>query len=625
MILPPLPRAGAAAVAAAVPFLAAPALAAPFQHPAPGHGSAPARDPGPVAGAPDDLRGSLAGHFAEPDAYLEIFDFAALGSDVARAPLGRLMGDLDLLPTLGVDASGREQSVVLHPFAGLAEGLDLWEALVRQLVERVGADHLGLEPDQVERIAHAGGGRLSYAFVVGEPWEDRPPSWAMGWSLRPGGAEVLAADLMPAFERLAEGSERTSLRTEPDAPGAACSYRLEGPGVGTTWLVLRDGLLAWTADEGLGQQLRRAPSSPTGTPFHAARRAALAAGQSLWVWGHAPALTRRLAFDDDDARSLLCALGLNDFGDVALGLGERDGQLVSWMELRREGRSGLHGLVRAAPAAWRSLGALTADTLLVLGMPRSARDVANELTELALWADPDVYRDLRRHWRAMEDVPGLGAALAPGALGPEFVLFARPTLSPRPLVYLAAPLGPALAAELERHEAAADLADGDVHLEGGGATVVCDVHAGASFWIARHDAFDHVAWTRVGDLLVLAEDARSMKAYLNARQRERLADREAAIASVWKGLQGCFAGRGDDGAYERTGLFVHTRSGQVVERLWPLALLGLRMEIGAAADGLPTAPEIAGEVGESTVVVLDRPGALEWRGRGLLGGLLLLF
>ena len=575
--------------------------------------------PGVESNAPAGA--ALADFFDEPDAYLEFRDLRELCEDVGRSGLGELLRLAKPLQELTLRASSDQGAVVLTPFEDLAQSAEVWDVVVRHIIERLRPEELGLEAEDVEAVCAAGGARVSYVFRAGEPWEDEPAAWAMAWSLRPGGADALEADLLPALVELVGGSHSLRLEEDADGAGVARSYLLEGPGLGTSRLVLRDELLAWTPDEEFARILREPTRRAVpDTAFQRARRAAAERGQSLWLWIHAPALVRRLAFvEDDTTRAVLSATGLDEIGDVTIGIDERDGQLASHSEIGRRGPSGLHALVRAAPCDWRSLEALTADTLAVAGMPRSARDVAREIGELALWIDGDAYRNLRQHWRAMECVPLLGEAFAADGLGPEFVLFARPTLSPRPLLYLAAPMGTQLSATYERCDAQADAGE---LFEGGGVRVERIADGPADFWVARHETFDHIAWTRVDGYLVLAESERAMRAYLSAREAEEPADRAATIAAVKTGLRACLL---DEDPRERIGLFFHTRSGALVRRLWPLAQLGLRMKVGEAADSLPDAADLSAAVGESTLVVSEYADRLECHGRGLLAGLALVF
>jgi len=366
-------------------------------------------------------------------------------------------------------------------------------------------------------------------------------------------------------------------------------------------------------------------SEPSGgrsreTPFLAARRAGLQRGDALWCWLEGDLVRRGAEAEGEEALAALGALGIDTIDDVEFGLAERGGQLTTRLRISRRGRAGIFALARGARSDWRSLDALTSDTLAVAGLPHSARDVAQGVTILAARVSPEAAQELGAVWSEIAGAPLLGALVSADALSNETLLVLRPGPAFKPASYLVLPGGPGFDAAFAGFDASTTLAARGWALSGKPLN-------GGTCWILsperRQGGQLSLALFRHGDLALVSDGALAIKDWLRQRSREEPETRQRLIAGVRGALEREVAAAGSKP--ENLAGFLHVRTEALAGFLWPAMMMVLGMAGVQGLEDLPDAEEAARLLGDTTILILEDERALEVHGRGALGGLGIVF
>jgi hypothetical protein len=579
----------------------------------------PGAPPGPGCAAPVQ-DGALAGFIRSPDVYVEVSDLGRLERDLRQSGLGRLVERI--LPLL-------EESLEEHAEAGVepvkeflararegGEG-ELWERAVRALLEEL-APQVGLGPAEAARAAAALGPRVSIAVQAPGEGSAKEGEPVFGWSLRSGGAEILAGEILPRVQQALAGK----IEVAPVAlEGTARAWRL-GPEDRGRFLVLRSEMLVWTSSRDLLAALSSEPSAgrSSETPFLAARRAGLQRGDALWCWLDGDLVRRGAEGEGEEALAALGALGIDTIEDIVFGLSERAGQLTTRLRVSRRGHAGIFALARGARSDWRSLDALTSDTLAVAGLPHSAREVAQGVTLLAARVSPEAAAEVGSAWRELAGAPLLGALLSGDALADETLILMRPGPALKPAGYLVLPGGPGF------DTAFAGL-DASTKLAAKGWTLSGKPLEGDTCWILapeqRSSGPIAMALFRQGDLALITDGAYAVKDWLRQRSREDPEARERLIRGLRASLEGEIAAVGSQP--EHLAGFLHVRTEALAGFLWPAVMMVLGMAGVQGFEDLPDAEEAARLLGDTMILILEDERALEVHGRGALGGLGIVF
>jgi hypothetical protein len=570
----------------------------------------------PAGAAPQDLAAVLP---SEPDLWLEVPDVDRLSAEVSATSLGRLAG----LLTADLDPGEIALRLSLPEEALQAASSGNARAVLRGL-----ALDLGLAPERADALVASLAGGLALARTPRERRSAELAGLALSASLRPGGSLRLAEKVMPQLEPGSDGRPHSSgiellhLAREESECYAAWSWQAAGelpPG----FVVVRPGLVVLTFERDLAERLLQIepPGSAEASSSALARARSVSRERGELVFARVTGERLARASADPEARAILGALGLEGLAGIELGVGTRAGQLTSRLRLERPApRSAPLPDEDAArpPADWSSLDLLTTDTLAVLGIARSPWEVGELAARLT--QDREASGFLQRLGRA----PLFGALGAPGALREETLVFVRASGPGVPMLYAATP-------------ATSAIDKGFQILGRRGAT---DVPLGKGLLLRRRPIVDGEAWilyadergsprsvfalTRTEESWVGSDVSAQLQSLLRQRGRERLAARAEAVRRLRAAIAEEVAAAGSSpGAVVA---FLHVRAAALTELLWPYAQLALQVT-GALDDpeALPDPLELAESLGDTTVVVLDLGDALEVRGRGLLGGLTLVF
>jgi hypothetical protein len=581
------------------------------------------------AGDPQDLAALVP---EAPALWIEVPDMDRATAAIAETSLGKLV---------------RALSEEIDP-AEIAMQLDLpEEALergatggVRGLLLGLALD-LGLSEERAQQWAESLGGSL--ALARWERPDDAPPlsGLALAATLREGASTVLAGEVLSALEGASgpwagAGIELLELARSGDETRAVWGWE-SGGDLPAGYFVVRPGLAACTFERDLAELLsaEKAPEpaeSSARERFEDARAASRERGELVWLRLSGEELER--AGGDPQARAWLTALDLDDLAVLELGLTTAGGQIRS--RLRIEPRE-MHARERAgesgdesedderesykANTAWSTLDVLPSDTIAALGLARSPRTLAALFADI--WGslgDPSAGTLLAR----LAATPLFGRLAEPGALAEETLLFARSGGPGLPQFYAAVPNTPALD---KIFGSLAGRAERDLSL-GQGLLLRQRPLMDGEAWVFYRGAPDaprsFLALTRSAEVWVASDVSAQLQGLLRQRSRERLAVREEGVRALRSAIAAEVAHAG--ASPRQLAAFLHVRSGPLIEQAWPFAHLALQW-FGAVEDleSLPDPLEIAELIGDTTIVALELEGAVEIRGRGLLGGLALLF
>jgi len=559
--------------------------------------------------------GALAGYIDPPGIYLELFDLSKLEADVRQSGLGRLMDAFGPLLEGHMDGHAEEacERLGFDPLA-LARGQVSWEDALATGVARIARDELEMSEGDAVRVAASLGSRFSLAAAGGDDGD-----FAVAWSLRPGGAEALLNTLVPHLASHAGDDAPEPIRVERGPHGVRAAWKLDDG-----FAVLRDDLLAITnSAETMNRILEEASASAAdsgggarqvvSSDFHDARMRGMQRGDGLWAWIDGTALRRSAARDGAEAVRVLQLLGLDGVEHMELALAGSDGQLTSRLRVEKRRSEGLLGLVRGRACEWNEMGRLTADTIAVAGLTRPPTDVLRELVHIA--AQTEGGDGVGNAWAMAEDAPLLGDLLAPGMLQGESLVFVRPGAAGIPMVYAALHASPELKRRLGALQEGGSAFDGEATLR------IKDI-GGQRAWMLGDGNYG-LAVQGQGDTLIVSYSLLALQDYQRQRERERGEDRQVLIAGVRRALEGARAGA-DRPASELAG-FLHVRVEPLAELGWPWLMMALSMSGVEGLEDLPDAVEIAEEIGDTTLLLFESSDVLELRGRGLFGGLGVLF
>jgi len=556
----------------------------------------------------------------EPELWLEVPDLDRLSLELAETSLGHLLG----LVTSQMDPAEIALRLAL-PEAALEAGA---EGGVRGVLRGLALE-LGLSAERADVLVSSLEGALELARLEPRDGGSELAGLVVAASLRPGASLRLTEEVLrslepdPAGVRRARGLELLQLAREEDECRAAWTWS-PVPQLPTGFLVVRPGRLAFVFERELAERLLAAdPPRPRAASggLAAARAASRERGELVFVRITGRRLARASA--DPEARALLAVLGLGQLASVELGLGTRAGQLTSRLRVdplqpRAPAPASQRARARAPEGVdWPSLDALSTDTLAVLGLARSPWQ-AGEL--VAALEGSDGAKFLARLGRT----PLFGALRAPGALADETLLFARAAGPGVPILYAATPATPAV----------------DKAFEVLGRRGARDVPLGQGLLLRPRPLADGEAWvlyteeggrrrsvlalSRVDQTWVGSDVSAQLQSLLRQRGRERLSARAKAVL----GLRAALAAQAADAGCEPSDVvaFLHVHTPALAELLWPYAQLALQVT-GAVEDpeDLPDPLDVAELLGDTTLVVLDLGDALEVHGRGLLGGLVVVF
>ena len=560
-------------------------------------------------GAAPDEYGALAPYLdgAEPDIYLELFDLPDLERDLRDSGLARLAERCLPLLDLELDVEGLDEAVDrlgFDPRDVLRGELSFEDALARSLYT-LATEQLGVERDHALRLVASLGQRFSVAL---RPESERV---AVSWSLRGGGYTELSRFLRQKGAELADRLDGGLVALDPGSAGAGEAWALELEGE-RVFLALRPDLLALTNDSAWARAVAfgAARGRGTETDLIDARLAALLSGQPVWGWFGARAMGA-LAGSEGELRAQTI-LGLDGLESLQLSLGGEGGQFVSRLRVDFDARGprGLFDLVQPGAVPWSGLDHVTGDTLLVLGLADGPAAVARRAVDLIQSLDgATVELALDSFLTGARDVPVLAELMDSGA-GGEAVFFLRSGAAGLPTPYLVLP---AEARLLERL-AALDPA-GEAAVEHRLKLQQLD---GRPCW-SIGSGMEGLALTHVGDTVIAAQSAFALKDYLRQLDREG----ERSPVGPLPALRGAIEARSSN--TRRLIGFAHVRVEPLAESVWPWLMLGLNASGAEGLEDLPDAFEFAEEIGDTTLLLFEDDTGLELHGRGLFGGLGVLF
>ena len=444
----------------------------------------------------------------------------------------------------------------------------------------------------------------------------------MSPSRRPGrcdrGAAVILDTLMPHIEGLVGEHVPEPIHVERGPHGVRAAWGLDDKDV---YIVLRDDLLSITSSERMMRRILGAGSSSSGagerravsSEFHDARIQGMQRGDSLWVWIDGVALRRAAAQEGHEAVRMLELLGLDGVENVQIALAGSDGQLTSRVRLEKRRSDGLLGILRGGASEWSGMSQLTTDSIAVAGLTRPPTEVMRELFHL--FGQLEHADEVGEAWSMAEGAPLLGDLLAPGMLQGETVVFVRPGAAGIPMVYAAMQASPELLRRLD------SLQDGAPAFHGE-ATLSVKQIGGERAWMLGEGSYG-LAVQGHGDTLIASYSLLALQDYQRQRKRERADDRQALIVGVRASMRRARVAAGHP-ASEVAG-FLHVRVEPLAEMAWPWIMMGLSMGGVEGLEDLPDAVELAEEIGDTTLILFESSDVLELRGRGLFGGLGVLF
>ncbi len=570
-----------------------------------------------VAVGADDQEGALASYLDQPHLYVELFDLSALERDVRQSGIGRLASRF--LPALEGHLEGDEviERLGLDPVSLGRGELSIEDALATGLA-RLARDELGMSERDAVRVAASLGSRVSIAYdATGNECGDG--SWAVSWSLRAGGADVVVDTLAPHVQAMAgeDAPELLVMRREGDGTHAAWSIEDDRE----LYVVVRPDLLALTSSESTLERLLERGSQPqgsgrvaVGSELELARAEAMRRDDSLWMWIDGALMERAAAREGKTALEVARVLGLDRIQSFQVSLSAANGQLASRLRIDKSGNDGLLGLLRGRQSEWRGLDQLTSDAFGVAGLCRSPSGLIHDLD--ALLERIDDTGDFDVAFATAQNTPLVRELLAPGALGDEVVLFARPGAAGIPMVYLAMPATPQLLEDLGRLRGGQTAFGGELSLR----TKELEGH---TCWMLTEGGGHGLAVTTQDDTLIASYSLLALQDYMRQRSRERVEDRAQLIASLRSDLASSQRATGHS-PHELAG-FAHVRMEPLAEFVWPWMMMGLTMSGVEGLEDLPDAIEIAEEIGDTTLILFELDDAIELRGRGLFGGLGVLF
>jgi hypothetical protein len=563
-----------------------------------------------------DQGGALASYMDAPDVYVELFDLGALERDVRQSGIGRLAKRF--MPLLEEHIEGDEvaEHLGLDPVALGRGDMTLEDAIATGLA-RLARDELGMSEGDAVRVAASLGSRLSISFeATGDDCDDG--DWAVSWSLRAGGADVIVDTLAPHVSAMAGEDAPELVHMERTAGGVRAAWSVEDDE--DVFVVVRSDLLAVTSSDTmvarlLGEKYESHDDRyAVGTDFELARSEVIRSGESVWVWIDGTLLRRAAAEEGEDALDAMNVLGLDRLENIQVSVSGSDGQLSSRLRLEKSGSDGLLGLLRARSSEWHGLELLTSDSFGIAGLSRSPSGLVTELA--GMLAHIEDAEDVHTAVAMAQSAPLIGELLAPGALGEETVVFARPGAAGIPMVYAAMPATGQLMNSLERLQEGASAFGGELSLRR-------KELEGSTCWMLTEGGGHGLAVTTQGDTLIASYSLLALQDYMRQRKRESAGERDALIASVRDQMRRAQVATGNSPG-DVAG-FVHVRVEPLAEMVWPWMMMGMSMGGVAGLEDLPDAVEIAEEIGDTTLILFELDDAIEVRGRGLFGGLGVLF
>lgn len=590
----------------------------------------------PVLAAPVALRGtglgdgtSLADYIEAPEVYFELYDITAFEQAVRGTGLGRLTAHLLPIVQQGLDEADLpdEAAEVVHGTLLPVLGGELsWEEGIAVTVASGLESEVGMTSGDAVSVAAAIGSRLSFAmekdFTAGGEGEGE--HWAMAWSLRPGGDVAITDILLPHLAAKAGADiDAEQIHMERSAAGVFGAWKVDD-GI----VVVRPGLMAAVSDRGMANRLLGNASSGSAggsggrravvTQFQLKRSDSIATGDRAWLYVNGDLCAHECENGPEEQRAVMEALGIHRLGDFEAGIGAKHGQMVTRMRLEKRGSGGLISLVRGRAATWKNMRLLTADTLVVGGLPQSPSVAIGDITNLINAAataagDGGELADLGALIQAN---PVLASLSDRGAFTNETLLFVRPGAAGIPMVYLAAEATPALdhaLSNLTEYEVSGGmLRVRTKQIDGQPAWMITTAESGKQWGLAvmRRDG------AVIGSYSLLA-----LQDYARQRGREYVEERQALIESVHTQLTTSMR----PGSASNLAGFLHVRVEPLAEWVWPMALMGLSMSGVAGLEDLPDAVELAEQIGDTTLLLYDFDDRVEVWGRGLLGGLGIIF
>jgi len=568
---------------------------------------------------------SLSDYIEAPEVYFELFDLGALERDVRATGLGRMSTQLLPFFEQGLDEADMPDEVATIVRGTLVPmlGGDLsWEDGIATTIADVLEFKLGMASSDAVSVAAAVGARMSFAMDLDFGAGDQGEHWAMAWALRPGGDAAITDLLLPriAQEAKVNLAEKT-VHLERDASGAYGAWSVD-----EGLVVVRPGIMAMVSDRAMADRLLNGAVAddyatgsrrPVVTQFQMKRNDAMGQNNRAWLFVSGDLGAVKLEQEGEQERAAAEALGLDLMGDFEASLSTQNGQMLSRVRIEKRGPGGLLGLARGRAAEWKHLKMLTADSLVVAGIPQSPSVLIGDLTGLIAKAEATAGgSDVAMVGAMMQQNPILSALSDRGAFQDESVLFVRPGAAGIPMVYLAAGASPSL------EQALADLAGYEV--AGAMMSVRTKEIDGQPAWIVSTPDMGKqwgLALMRRDEGVIASYSLLALQAYARQRSREHVEDRDALIS----GVRAQLAAGLRSGASANVAGFCHVRVEPLAEWVWPMALMGLSMSGVEGIEDLPDAVELAEQIGDTTLILYEFDDHIEMWGRGLLGGLGILF
>ncbi len=387
------------------------------------------------------------------------------------------------------------------------------------------------------------------------------------------------------------------------------------------FLALRAGLAVVTTSRTLADRAL-APRAAPDARLLAARERSLAEPGGELLWAYVGPAARDMALARAPSEELAWRGFLERFRGLSLGLCLDEKRWASRARFEWAGEE-WHSQLTSGQALTPANFPVPADTLAVVALPRSLAHYARigaACARLECFARET--GGSAADW--MRQVPReLAPLLEADAFEEGALLVVRPGSISLPAAYLALPMKKVASDCLAALESRPETPLGRwvakcKEVEGATVVELADAaHAG----VPR----TRLALVRQEGHLIAAESAFQLRSYLRQRREPALAGSDAPrkwIGDVERQLSRLLAGAG---AQTRPAALVHVRTEKLCEWGSKLALMLASFADGSQLDAFPTAQDIAHLAGDTSVVLLSEPGALELRGQGLLGGLLGLF
>ena len=563
--------------------------------------------------------------------YVELPDLERMEADLAGSSLARLWERVG--PALGglletahahAAAGGLDDEVALRALELAREGFKPRAAL--EAAGRHMASELGLPEEQGARLMASLEGPLS-ACVLAHSSESGAQSLSMALAsgLQAGASVWIAENVMAHLER-ADGSaghaklELLSME-RPAKDEVRALWRLAAAEGQEQYLVLRPRMLAWSSGRGFAQELLAA-AAPSDTGVLAqARRVSRERNEFLWARISGDALRA-----DPDSLRTLEAAGLEKLEHVLVGLGVERGQLATRVRLQGLSKNGLASLLTASKATWSGLELITADTLAVAGLPRNLREIVTLLPGIATALNPAAGAEMQALLSQVMSDPLFQPLFAPETLLGETILFVRPGAAMTPMPYLALAAAPRIEVALAQAEAEVARIDAELAraralqppppaLPPGRVVRVRELGGERCLVISASPKRNapSIAFLRAGPGLLVSNSSFSIENWLRQRGRERIASREELVASL-RTAPGSTPPAGELVA------FVHVRTQPLVEWVWPVLMMGVKLAGASDLEGMPDAVDVADMLGDTRWRLYRDGDALELRASGLLGG-----